>query len=93
MNQRGLSIEVLDIKNKYLLNKWLFNKINDNDVWQERLQNNFVAYKKNQLISPFGGSYTRLKMIYFDKWYFKMMNGANSRFWKDTWLDNTPLGQ
>ena len=33
--QGGLGIEVLELKNKCLLSKWLFKLLNEQDVWQE----------------------------------------------------------
>jgi hypothetical protein len=37
-----LGIEVLDIKNKYLLSKWLFKILNKDGMWQELLHNKFL---------------------------------------------------
>jgi hypothetical protein len=41
----GLGIEVLDIKNKCLLSKWLFKLLNEEDVWQELLRNKYLSKK------------------------------------------------
>jgi hypothetical protein len=41
-DQRGLGIEVLDIKNKCLLNKWLFKLLNEKGMWQELLRNKYL---------------------------------------------------
>jgi hypothetical protein len=38
-SQGGLGVEVLELKNKSLISKWLFKLINERGVWQELLQN------------------------------------------------------
>jgi hypothetical protein len=44
-DQGGLGIEVLEIKNKCLLSKWLFKLLNEEGVWQELLQNKYLRHK------------------------------------------------
>jgi hypothetical protein len=44
-DQGGLGIEVLELKNKSLLSKWLFKIINEEGVWQELLQNKYLHSK------------------------------------------------
>jgi hypothetical protein len=41
----GLGIEVLDIKNQCLLNKWLFTLLNEEGMWQELLHNKYIRDK------------------------------------------------
>jgi hypothetical protein len=36
-DQEGLGVEVLEIKNKSLLSKWIFKLLNEEGVWQELL--------------------------------------------------------
>ena len=45
-DQGGLGIEVLDIKNKCLLSKWLFKLLNEEGVWQELLCSKYLGAKK-----------------------------------------------
>jgi hypothetical protein len=40
--QGGLGIEVLEIKNKFLLSKWLFKLLNEDGMWPELLQNKYL---------------------------------------------------
>jgi hypothetical protein len=47
-DQGGLGVEVLDIKNKCLLSKWLFKLMHEEGVWQELLHN---KYLKNKTLS------------------------------------------
>ena len=44
-DQGGLGIEVLEIKNKCLLSKWLFKILNEEGVWQELIQNKYLKNK------------------------------------------------
>jgi hypothetical protein len=43
--QGGLCIEVLEIKNRCLLSKWLFKLLNEDGVWQELLHNKDLRQK------------------------------------------------
>src|SRR3954470_18767274 len=42
-DQGGLGIEVLDIKNKCLLSKWLFKLLNEEGVWQKLLHKKYLV--------------------------------------------------
>jgi hypothetical protein len=44
-DQGGLGIEVLEIKNRCLLSKWLDKLINQEGVWQELLHNKYLNNK------------------------------------------------
>jgi hypothetical protein len=44
-DQGGFSVEVLDIKNKCLLSKWLFKLMHEEGVWQELLHNKHLKTK------------------------------------------------
>jgi hypothetical protein len=44
-DQGGLGIEVLEIKNKCLLSKWLYKLQNEEGVWQELLRNKYFHSK------------------------------------------------
>jgi hypothetical protein len=41
----GLGIEVLDLKNKSLLCKWLFKLLNEDGVWHELIRNKYLHSK------------------------------------------------
>jgi hypothetical protein len=41
----GLGIEVLDIKNRCLLSKWLFKLMNEEGTWKELLHNKYLKDK------------------------------------------------
>ena len=47
-DQGGLGIEVLDIKNRSLLSKWLYKLLHEDGVWHELLSN---KYLKDKLLS------------------------------------------
>ena len=44
-DQGGLGIEVLEIKNRCLLSKWLYKLLNEEGVWQELLTNKYLGDK------------------------------------------------
>jgi hypothetical protein len=44
-DQGGLGVEVLDIKNRSLLSKWLYKLLNEEGVWQELLYNKYLPNK------------------------------------------------
>jgi hypothetical protein len=49
--------EVLDVKNRCLLNKWLFNLINEQGVWQELVHNKYLS--KNHYLKSKASRHTR----------------------------------
>jgi hypothetical protein len=51
-DQGGLGVEVLDIKNKCLLSKWLFKILNEEGVWQELLHNKYLRGKTLSQVTP-----------------------------------------
>jgi hypothetical protein len=63
-DQGGLGVEVLELKNKCLLSKWLFKILNEQDgVWLELIRNKYLHSKslsqvqQNKMIRPFERSY------------------------------------
>jgi hypothetical protein len=44
-DQGGLGIEILELKNRCLLSKWLFKLLNEDGVWQELLHNRYLSQK------------------------------------------------
>jgi hypothetical protein len=98
-DQGGLGIEVLEIKNRCLLSKWLFKLLNEEGVWQEFLHNKYLRQKTLSEVqarptdSPFWKVLMEVKQEFFSRGSFRGGNGLNTRFWEDTWLGNTPLAQ
>jgi hypothetical protein len=46
-DRRGLGIEVLELINKCLINKWLFKLLSEEGMWQQLLHN---EYHKNKTL-------------------------------------------
>jgi hypothetical protein len=96
-DQGGLGVEVLELKNKSLLSKWLFKLINEQGVWQELLQNKYLKNKTLSHVSAkptdsqFWKGLMSVKDDFFRRGVMKVENGQNTRFWEDTWLGNRPL--
>jgi hypothetical protein len=44
-DQGGLGIEVLELKNKCLLSKWLFQLLSEKGMWQQLLQKKYIKNK------------------------------------------------
>jgi hypothetical protein len=96
-SQGGLGVEVLELKNKSLISKWLFKHINERGVWQELLQN---KYLKDQTLSqvsvrptdsPFWKGLMKVKDDFFMRGTMEVGNGHNTRFWEDVWIGDRPL--
>ena len=70
-DQGGLGIEVLEIKNKCLLSKWLHKLLNEEGVWQELLINKYLGDKTlsqvhaKPLDSPFWRGLMKVKEYFF----------------------------
>jgi hypothetical protein len=96
-DQGGLGIEVLEIKNRCLLAKWLFKMMNEEGVWQEILKNKYlhskslaeVSVKPND--SPFWKGLMKVKEDFLSRGSFKVGNGMDTRFWEDILLGNKSL--
>jgi hypothetical protein len=98
-DQGGLGVEVLDLKNKCLLSKWLFKLLNEDGVWQELLHNKYLRTKTLSQVttkptdSPFWKGLMGVKDDFFSRGSFKVGNGQNMRFWEDIWLGDQPLAK
>ena len=96
-DQGGLGVEVLDIKNRCLLTKWIFKLLNEEGVWQELLSNKYLCGKTlaqvtpKPLDSPFWRGLLAVKQDFFSRGSFIVGNGQGTRFWEDTWLGDRPL--
>jgi hypothetical protein len=85
-DQGGLGVEVLELKNKCLLRKWLFKLINEKGVWQQLLHNKYLHSKSLSQVnvrpddSPFWKGLMRVKEEFFKRGAFILGDGANIRF-------------
>jgi hypothetical protein len=98
-DQGGLGIEVLELKNKCLLSKWLFKILTEEGMWQQLITNKYI---KNQTLaqveakpsdSPFWKGLMHVKDDFLKRGAFKLGNGEDIRFWEDVWLGGTTLAQ
>jgi hypothetical protein len=96
-DQGGLGIEVLDIKNKCLLSKWLLKFLNEEDMWQELLHNKYLSdktlsqFQVKPIGSPFWKEIMHGWMSFFSDVIFIIGDGMRTCFWEDSWLGDTPL--
>jgi hypothetical protein len=49
-DQRRLGIQDLDVKNRVLLGKWLFNLLTEEEVWQILLRRKYVGSRALSLV-------------------------------------------
>jgi hypothetical protein len=98
-DQGGLGIEVLDIKNRCLLSKWLFKLLSEKGVWQELLQKKYLRGKTLSQVqakpadSHFWKGIMGVKDEFFHLGSFNVGDGNSTRFWEDVWLGDTPLSE
>jgi hypothetical protein len=96
-DQGGLGIEVLEIKNKCLLTKWLYKILHGDGVWHELIMNKYLHSKTLSQVqtkdsdSPFWKGLMKMKYDFFSRGQFQVGNGLETRFWEDSWLGNEPL--
>jgi hypothetical protein len=96
-DQGGPVIEVLDIKNKCLLSKWLFKILNEEEMWKELLQNKYLKDKTLSRVqakptdSPFWKGIMGGRDEFFERGSFVLGGERDTRFWEDVWLGDTPL--
>jgi hypothetical protein len=96
-DQGGLGIEVLDIKNKCLLSKWLFKLLNEEAMWQELLHNKYLKDKTLSQVqvkptdSAFWKGILGGRDEFFQRGSFVLGDGRDIHFWEDAWLGDTPL--
>jgi hypothetical protein len=93
-DQGGLGIEVLELKNKCLLSKWLYKLLHEQGVWQELLHNKYLSSKTLSQVeakptdSQFWKGLMRVKDDFFARGHFVLGDGSSVRFWEDKWLDS-----
>jgi hypothetical protein len=86
------------VKNRCLLSKWLYKLSVETDAIRAQiLRNKYLQSKTlSQMTvrptdSPFWKGLMRVKSVFFNRTKFVVGNGTTTRFWKDTWLGETPL--
>ena len=95
--QGGLGVEVLELKNKCLLSKWLYKILHGEGVWHELIHNKYLHSKTLSQVqmqpsdSPFWKGLMRVKDDFFNLGRFEVGNGADTLFWEDVWLGNNSL--
>jgi hypothetical protein len=83
-------VEVLELKNKSMLSKWLFKLINEQGLLQEFLQNKYLKNKTLSQLSAkptdshFSKGLMAVKDDSFIRGSMKVENGQNTKFWEDT---------
>jgi hypothetical protein len=88
-DQGGLGIEVLELKNKCLLSKWLFKILTEEGMWQQILTNKYLKHQTLAQVeakptdSPFWKGLMRVKNDFFRRGFFKVGTGDSVRFWED----------
>ena len=91
--------EVLELKIKSLLAKWLFKLLNEEGVWQQLLHNKYLHSKTLSQVSAkptdfaFWKGLMNVKDDFFNRGHFRVGNGKNTSFWEDTWLGDRPLSE
>jgi hypothetical protein len=94
-DQGGLGIEVLELKNKCLLSKWLFKLLSQEGMWQQLLHNKYLhsiaEAEARPTDSPFWKGILKVKQDFFSIGVFKVGDGSSVRFWEDVWLGDMPL--
>jgi hypothetical protein len=94
-----LGIEVLELKNKCLLSKWLYKLLTEEGMWQQILHNKYLHSKTLPQVeakptdSPFWKGLMKVKSDFFSRGFFNVGDGSSVRFWEDVWLGDVPLSQ
>jgi hypothetical protein len=85
-DQGGLDIEVLELKIKCLLSKWLFKLLSEDGMWQQILHNKYLNNKTLSQVevkptdSPFWKGLMRVKNDFFQRGFFEVGDGLTVRF-------------
>jgi hypothetical protein len=96
-DQGGLGIHDLDIKNKALLSKWLFQLLTTDGTWQQLLCNKYLGSKPLSQVqwksgdSTFWAILMKVKNEFLHFGTFLLKDGSHVRFWEDKWLGNSTL--
>lgn len=95
-DQGGLGIHDLDVKNRALLDKWLFKLLMEDGVWQTLLRRKCVGSKAvSQVYWKPGDSHfwagIMAKKYFFYYGSFSIMDGSEIRFWEDKCLGDATI--
>jgi hypothetical protein len=91
-DQGGLGIEVLELKNKCLLSKWLFKILSEEGMWQQLLCNKYLKNKTlaqvevRQTDSPLWKGLMHVKENFFKRGSFKVGDGKSLRLRMCGWV-------
>jgi hypothetical protein len=89
-DQGGLGIEVLEIKNKCTLGKWMFKLLNKDGACQELLHNKYFQHKTlsqvqaKVIVSPFWKGLMGAKQDFSKRGSFVVGDGESTRFCEDS---------
>ena len=96
-DQGGLGIENLEVKNRCLLSKWLWNLSFETDaMWAQILRSKYLQTKSLSQVtvrptdSPFWKGLMKVKQSLFNRTKVVIGNGVSTRFWEDTWSERHP---
>ena len=87
----------MELKNIALLNKWIYRLLTTDGTWQQILRNKYLGPKPLVQVqwktgdSYFLASLMKVKRDFLRFGTFIIKDGSQVRFWKDTWLGNSPL--
>lgn len=94
---RGLGIVDLELQNRCLLSKWLFQLLNEDGMWQNLLRNKYMGNKTmSQMVakptnSHFWTGLLKVKHQFRSCRSFILKDGSLICFWEDKWLGIWPL--
>jgi hypothetical protein len=86
-DQGGLGIEVLELKNKCLLSKWLFILLSEEGMWQQLVHNKYLKNKTLARVedkpndSHFWKGLMHVKHEFSKRGFFKVGNEMSVRLW------------
>jgi hypothetical protein len=96
-DQGGLGVLNLELQNKCLLSKWLFNLINSDGARQQLIRNKYLGSKAITRVvrkpgqSQFLSGMMNVKDAFLSMGNFNLQDGKQIRFWEDIWLGATTL--
>jgi hypothetical protein len=85
-------VKILEIHNRCLLSKWLFNLINSDGTWQQLLKNKYLGDKSITQVgrksghSHFWSGLINIKDQFLCLGSFTLQDEKQIRFWEDKWL-------
>lgn len=98
-DQGGLGVLNLDIMNKAMLGKWLWNLETEKGWWQDILISKYLNKKLLSQVtfkngdSHFWHGLMDVKNLFFRFCSKKVGNGKKTLFWEDSWIGSKPLSE